>query len=586
MAKQTLTRQTLKIFWQHAKKYPWHVFGISFGVIGHIVLHNYNPILFKQIIDLLTANSDKSNIQPAISIIILMFFISLARMTFARGFNFINNYFQPGVMADLNNTCFKYLQNHSFAFFQSSFVGSLVTKVKRYERSFEQVADQLIFELGRVFLESVLILTILFFQNAAIGWVSLAWMVLYVIFSYYYSLYKLPVDIKRADADTQVTAQLADSITNNLNIKTFSNYGLEEAKFVKAADSQFRLRKKSWDLGTVGDVIQALSMITVHITVIYLSVRFWQQDLITLGTIVLIETYWFRLSDKLWNVGKNIRIIYENLADANEMTEILLTPHEIKDLPEAKALVARKGQIDFENVSFGYHKDMDVLNNFNLSIAPGERVALIGPSGGGKSTIVKLLFRFYDINSGKILVDGQDIATATQDSLRSQMSLVPLYPILFHRSLMDNIRYARFNAKDSEIIEAAKQANAHEFISKFPEGYNTLVGERGIKLSGGERQRVAIARAILKDAPILVLDEAASSLDSESEMYIQDALKKLMRSRTTIVIAHRLSTIMQMDRIVVIGDGQIVEQGRHEELLKIRQGLYQKLWEIQAGGFA
>jgi ATP-binding cassette, subfamily B, bacterial len=220
-----------------------------------------------------------------------------------------------------------------------------------------------------------------------------------------------------------------------------------------------------------------------------------------------------------------------------------------------------------------------------LKINPGERVALIGPSGGGKSTIVKLLFRFWDIQNGEIRIDDQDIAKVTQESLRESMALVPQESILFHRSLHENISYSRPDATKDEVTQAAKMAHCHEFISKFPKGYDTFVGERGVKLSGGERQRVAIARAILKNAPILVLDEATSSLDSESEMFIQDALKNLMAGRTTIVIAHRLSTIMQMDRIVVIENGEVIEEGKHEELLKVKQGIYQKLWEIQAGGF-
>ena len=218
-------------------------------------------------------------------------------------------------------------------------------------------------------------------------------------------------------------------------------------------------------------------------------------------------------------------------------------------------------------------------------IQPGERVALIGPSGGGKTTIVKLLFRFFDLQGGKILIDGLNIALVTQDSLRANLSLVPQDPILFHRSLYDNIAYARPQASKQEVYEAARFAHADEFIRKFSQGYETFVGERGVKLSGGERQRVAIARAILKNAPVLVLDEATSSLDSESELLIQDALKNLMKGKTTIVIAHRLSTIMQMDRIIVIDNGKVVEEGKHKELLKAKQGVYQKLWEIQAGGF-
>src|SRR3989344_1647167 len=303
MDKYTYTKDTLKIFWQHAKKYPWHVFGISVGVVGHLLLHNYNPILFKKVVDTLSAAGGKANAGAAMKIIVLMLFVSFARMSFARAYNFLNNYFQPRVMADLNNSCFNYLQKHSVAFFNSSFVGSLVTKVKRYERAFEQIADQLIFELGKTFLETVIILVILFFQNRTIGLILLVWAVLYLIFSYYYSLYKLPYDIKRADADTQVTAQLADSITNNFNVKAFSNFLLEEKRFAQVSHLQFRLRKKSWDLGTVGDVIQSFSMIIVHFILLYLAVKFWEKDVITLGTIVLLETYLFRLLDKLWNAG-------------------------------------------------------------------------------------------------------------------------------------------------------------------------------------------------------------------------------------------------------------------------------------------
>jgi ATP-binding cassette subfamily B protein len=327
-------------------------------------------------------------------------------------------------------------------------------------------------------------------------------------------------------------------------------------------------------------------MIVAEFFIIYIAIRMWSNGLLTVGDVALMQMYLLRIFDKLWGVGRNIRHIYEALADANEMTEILLRPHEVKDLPNANNLEVERGEIKFENVTFGYHEEADVLNKFNLAIKPGERVALIGPSGGGKSTIAKLLFRFYNLQDGRVLIDEMDIAEVTQDSLRASIALVPQDPILFHRSLMENIRYAKPEASDEEVIRAAKLAHAHEFISSFRQGYETLVGERGVKLSGGERQRVAISRAILKNAPILVLDEATSSLDSESEMLIQDALKELMQGRTTIVIAHRLSTVMQVDRIVVIAGGRIAEEGRHEELLKVQEGTYQRRWEIQAGGFA
>lgn len=582
---QNLTTKTLKIFWQHSKKYRWQVAVIIFGVLGHIVLQNLSPILYKRLIDIL-ALGDKQNIAPALHVVFLILGLSVVRFTVARGFNFVNNYFQPRVMADLENTCFEYLQKHSYSFFSNSFVGSLVTKVKRYERSFENIADQLTFDLGRTVIETSFIFGVLFYQNHTIGLMTMAWAAVYYIFSYFYSLYKLPVDKKRAEADSLVTARLADTITNNFNVKIFSAYDKENKNFTKVTNEQFKVRKKSWDLGTIADLIQAASMVALEVLVMYTAVKLWQNGEISIGTVALVQSYFYRLFDKFWGIGKQIRSMYEALADANEMTEILLTEHEVKDAQNAKKLKVTKGEIVYENVNFTYKDGSKVFKNFNFRIAPGERVALIGPSGGGKTSLIKLLYRFYDINSGKILIDGQDISKLTQDSLRENLSLVPQEPILFHRSLLENIRYGKPNASETEVIEAAKKAHAHEFISGFKEGYGTLVGERGIKLSGGERQRVAIARAILKDAPILVMDEATSSLDSESEMLIQDAMVKLMANKTVIVIAHRLSTIMQMNRIVVIDKGSIAEEGQHQELLKAKQGIYQKLWKIQAGGFA
>lgn len=580
-----LTAKTFKIFWQHAKKYPWHIFFIMFGVLGHIALQNYAPILYKKLINALNGGNPE-NIKPMLSIVRTIFIVAMIRFCFARMFNFVNNWFQPRVMADLNNTCFKYIHKHSLNFFNNSFVGSLVTKVKRYERSFETITDQIVFEMGRNVLEVLLIIIILFFENEKVGMLTLFWAIIYLVFSYLFSQYKLPVDVKRAEADTLVTAKLADSITNNFNIKIFASRHRENEEFAKTTNEQFIIRKKSWDLGTISEVVQAITMIVLEFITMFLAVKYWQKGLLSVGSIALIQAYFFRIFDKFWNLGRNIRNTYEAIADANEMTEILTEKHEINDMENAKQLHITKGNIEFKQVFFGYNTDSEVITNLNLSIPHGERVAIIGPSGGGKSTIVKLLFRFYDLKSGKILIDNNDISKVSQDSLREGISLVPQEPILFHRSLMENIRYAKPFASMQEVEEASKLAHAHEFISKFPFGYNTLVGERGVKLSGGERQRIAIARAILKNSKIIVLDEATSSLDSESEQMIQDALKTLMKNRTTLVIAHRLSTIMQMDRIVVINQGEIIEQGKHKELLKVQKGMYQKLWEIQAGGFA
>jgi len=266
------------------------------------------------------------------------------------------------------------------------------------------------------------------------------------------------------------------------------------------------------------------------------------------------------------------------------MSELLCTPHEIVNDSRALPLIVQRGEIRFRDVDFRYRDGGAILSQFNMRVEGGEKIALVGPSGAGKTTVTKLLLRLYAVDGGTIDIDGQDIAKITLESLRDAIAFVPQDPVLFHRSLMENIRYGRKDATESEVIEAARKAHCHEFISALPKGYGTFVGERGVKLSGGERQRIAIARALLKNAPILVLDEATSSLDSESESLIQDALETLMQGKTVIIIAHRLSTISKMDRIIVIEDGRVVAEGRHDQLIA-QGGRYQTLWNIQAGGF-
>ncbi|MEK7554708.1 MAG: ABC transporter ATP-binding protein, partial [Patescibacteria group bacterium] len=504
---QNFTKQTLKIFWRHAKRYPLSIIGIFAGIIFYTASVNYVSILYRDLINLL-AEALPDAVEAGIRLVVIIFILNFLRILAWRGANFLNNYFQSSVMRDLMNTCYQYLHHHSIGFFNSSFVGSLVTKVKRYERAFEQIADQFTFELGRSLFEVAVIIGIIFWQYPSLGWIFIVWCFVFMTLAYIYAIFKLPYDIRRAGVDTKVTGQLADSITNNINIKLFTNYERENQSFHGLTREQLKIRKKSWDLGTLGDLIQALFMIIIELIVMYYAVKGWQAGAVLVGDIALLQIFLIRIFDKLWNTGKNIRVIYEALADANEMTEILLKPHEIQDQAHARTFTPGIGKIEFKNVSFGYHRENSVLDDFDLPIHPGERVAFVGPSGGGKSTIAKLLFRFYDVDGGEILIDGQNIKTVTQDSLRKAISLVPQEPILFHRSLMENIRYARPDASDDEVVRVAKLAHAHEFIESFPMKYETLVGERGLKLSGGERQRVAIARAILKNAPILVLDEA------------------------------------------------------------------------------
>ena len=330
---------------------------------------------------------------------------------------------------------------------------------------------------------------------------------------------------------------------------------------------------------------QALLIFLIEFVVFYLAIGYWTENIVTVGFFVLLQAYILGLTHRLWEFSRVVRDIYESYADAKEMVEIMTLPYEIRDLKDARTLKVSLGALEFKNVSFSFNQTRGVLEDFNLAIRHGEKVGLVGPSGAGKSTIVKLLLRLHEPAKGSIAIDGSDIRDVTLDSLRGNIALVPQDTMLFHRTLMENIRYGREGASDEEVMHAAKLAHCDEFVENLSSGFNTYVGERGIKLSGGERQRVAIARAILKNAPILILDEATSSLDSHSEILIQDALDALMKGKTVVVIAHRLSTIRKMDRIIVVNEGKIVEAGDHNTLLLNEGGLYKKLWTLQAGGF-
>lgn len=425
----------------------------------------------------------------------------------------------------------------------------------------------------------------LFSKNILLGLVIVLWLFLIIALNWFLAKYKLKYDIQASEAKTEATGFLSDAITNNSNIKLFCGHKREMSAFAVLNDKIRKLSQFSWNLNSVFEAIQVFFVIILELGMFYIGIDLWVKGKFTIGDFVLLQAYVLIIFQNIWNLGRLIRETYQNLADAEEMTVILNTPHEIIDAPKAKDLKVQKGKIEFKNVDFYYHQTRKILEKFNLIITPRERVALIGPSGAGKTTVVKLLLRNHDIARGKILIDGQDISKVTQESLWKNVSLVPQDPILFHRTLFENIRYGKPEATREEVIKAAKAAHCHEFISSFPQEYETYVGERGVKLSGGERQRVAIARAILRNSPILVLDEATSSLDSESESLIQDALINLMKDKTVIVVAHRLSTIAKMNRIVLIDDGEIKESGTHEELLALKDGQYRKLWELQAGGF-
>ena len=580
------TKETLKIYWKHVTKYKLSGLIILFSIATGSIITVILPIYYKKFFDILGTEQTKEIIaEQLINVLIAILTINLISWIIWRTADIFIPKFYTKLIADIQNTCFRYLHKHSFSYFNNNFVGSLVKRIGYFANSFRDILDRTLWEFIPMVIKISIIIIVLSLNNYVLGIILIAWLVIVLIINWFMAQYKMKYDIKRAKAQTESTAFLSDTITNNSNVKLFCGYKKEVNGFFNLNKKVRKLTAYSFNLDNIFEAIQALFMVALEIGIFYVGVELWKKDMFTLGDFVLLQSYVLIVINHIWISGKIIRKTYQNFADAEEMTEILNTPHEIENNIRAKKLIVEKGKIEFQNVSFNYHKTRKVFDKFNLTIKNCQRVGLIGPSGAGKTTVIKLLLRNHDVFGGKILIDGQDISKVTQESLWSNISLVPQDPILFHRSLMENIRYGKFDATDEEVIKAAKLAHCHEFINDLPEKYETFVGERGVKLSGGERQRVAIARAILRNAPILILDEATSSLDSHSENLIQDALDKLMKDKTVIVIAHRLSTIVKMDRIVYIDAGKIIEDGTHQQLLEKENGHYRKLWELQAGGF-
>jgi ATP-binding cassette subfamily B protein len=550
-------------------------------IAGSIVV----PIFYKHLFDILSSGQSPADAAPGlVQTIVVIAGLNLVAWAFFRMNAFAVTHYQSQTMNRLRQNGFEYVLGHSYAFFSNTFSGSLVQRINRFMRSFERVTDRFFGEIIPIMTRVIGICIVLWYTEPVFTFAIIAWMLIFLVMSVFFARWKLPYDINSADVESRATAALSDSLSNHTTIQLFNRYGHESVKFGEANETHTTAMRKKWNIGNVIDAIQALLNVGLEFLIFFVAIHFWGAGVITVGTFVLIQIYIIGLMNSFWGWSRILRDLYEGFADAREMVEIMKLTHGIKDSPSAGGLKVAAGNIDLKDVKFHFTSGAGVLDGINLNIKAGERVALIGPSGAGKSTLVRLLLRFFDIQSGSIKIDDQNIKDVTQGSLRESVSFVPQDPILFHRSLKENIKYGKLDATDEEVIQAAKLAHCHEFIMSFPYGYDTFVGERGVKLSGGERQRVAIARAILKNAPILILDEATSSLDSHSEILIQDALDVLMKGKTVMVIAHRLSTIRKMNRIVVLDHGKIIEEGSHDELLT-KNGMYAHLWSLQSHGF-
>lgn len=578
-----MQKHIISLFWRTAMRYPVRT---SFALIGSASTAIIGGYLGPYIISQLLERLQQGTVSFDSSLTLILAYVAVQLYGEVIGWR-VNMYLiwtmETAAQRHLYERIFTKLTEQSLSFHADRFGGALVSQTTKLIGSFERFWDTIMFQIIPTIAgisAAIIILSFLFWQYALFLLMLVLIFTVSIIFG---SRFMLQRNREEAQASTATTAHVADAITN---IATIKAHGHEQTELDKLNEKTAAWRSKSLATmrGFLGVSTGYSSLIaTVNIVALLAAIGASQYNLASIGVIYLAITYTFTVARQLWDMNSIMRSYNRIMGDAHDMTEILRSRPVIHDTTD-QLLKAEKGDIQIKSIDFSHDEKTTLFQSFDLHVRAGERIGLVGHSGSGKTSLTKLLLRFADVTKGAILIDGQDISQVTQESLRKSIAYVPQEPMLFHRTLRDNIAYGKPEATEAAIVEAARQANALEFIKSLPDGFDTMVGERGIKLSGGQRQRIAIARAILKDAPILVLDEATSALDSESEKLIQDALEKLMKGRTSIVIAHRLSTIAKLDRIVVLDQGRVTEDGTHTELLR-RKGTYAKLWSHQSGGF-
>lgn len=543
------------------------------------------PLVYRRIVDSIAGATDRLALGPVLTESLWMLvLVMLCYQVLYRLGDFTISTAESKTMEDLNRRAFGAFMQQNYTFFADRFTGSLVAQARRYTRAFEDIADIFIFNFWMPTIRITGIVVSLFLIQPIIAAIFLVWIPIYMSVAWWMTKKKLPYDRASATQDSALTARLADALSNMFAVKTFASEEEEDRAFGEVATRDGSARLRSWHVNNLLIGIQTILFSVLEITAMYTVISLWLSGSVSTGTVVLVQVYTGALFGEFFGLGRAFGRLMKNSADASEMTDIL-SQHGESVVPGATLPAGvLSSTVSFEALDFGYHKGGQVFQDFSLTIGAGEKVGLVGSSGSGKSTLTKLLLQFITPNRGSVRVGGVDIRAMSPQHLRRLIAYVPQDTALFHRSIAENIAYGRPGSSRAAIEEAAKQAHAHEFIQLLPDGYETLVGERGVKLSGGERQRIAIARALLKDAPILVLDEATSALDTTSEHYIQEALHELMRGRTTLVIAHRLSTVREMDRIVVLEDGRLAEEGSHDELIALG-GIYAGFWNRQTSSF-
>ncbi|WP_039454711.1 ABC transporter ATP-binding protein [Candidatus Jidaibacter acanthamoebae] len=547
------------------------------------VNHSLSPYLTKLIIDKLTVTQPDQAVQAVANLGIMYISLQIVMIAMWRIYDYCYLKYVPLLRTKVAHRMMMYTTGHSHNYFQNQFAGSLTNKVVDAAKAVTGISQTMINSFAGAALSLLVAAYAMWSVHLWFSVLVFIWAAIAIFFSTKVSKKSSKLAKKSAEASSRVVGNIVDTLGNINNVRAFTGYNTESNRLkVIQGDFVNAMRARNWFMlkvysiqGTLFSLYQSLCLALL----IYL----YSKGQVTAGDFAMILTINHTIIDIIWQLSHSMRDFSEDYGTLEQALQIIQEPYEITDAANAKELAVTKGKITFDQVGFHYKNATPLFGNLSVTVEPNQKVGLVGYSGSGKSTFVNLIMRLYDINFGKILIDDQDIKYVTQNSLRENISIIPQDPSLFHRTLMENIRYGT-SATDNEVIMAAKKAHADEFISKLTLGYNSLVGERGVKLSGGQRQRVAIARAILKNAPILILDEATSQLDSVTEALIQESIFKLMQKKTALVVAHRLSTLLHMDRILVFDQGKIVEDGTHDELLALN-GLYKTLWDAQVGGF-
>lgn len=566
------------------KPYKWLVLGQLLVSLIYAIDISLRPYIIKYILDQIAFSSPKNTINtiifPAISYVLL----SILMVVTFRLFDYIWLHLNPNLKILVGQKLMDRMIDHSHRLYQNHFAGSLATKIKDVMSGIPDLLKIIINHFIAHML-AISIATYTMWQTSprfALG--LLIWLIFFFGGNLLFAKTAKRLSHDAADIRSKMVGHIVDTLSNIMNIRFFSGKKIEMLRLEGVLKTYLNADQKRDYVFFKIFLFQGITFIIYESICMYWLVNGLHKLDISPGDFALVLTLNLSILEFLWNLSKDMGDYQKALGDVSHGLAIIQSPVDIEDKPKSLPLKVAKGEISFANVLFHYQSATPLFNGLNLTIKAKQKVGLVGYSGSGKTTLVNLLLRLYEVTSGKIYIDGQDIKDVTQDSLRQAIGVIPQEPLLFHRTLLENIRYGRINASDEEVVEASKKAFAHSFISQLPEGYSSMVGERGVKLSGGQRQRIAIARAILKNAPILVLDEATSQLDSLTEQDIQKSISSFMQDKTTIVIAHRLSTLQSMERIIVFDKGSVVEDGTSAELLA-QEGLFKALWDAQVGDF-